>query len=159
MCFQFTHLLSNDWENIHTLSYYHHQIRSMNYYPLFRVRSWNNGMCCMSFYILNIIVVSHRGQWVNSLWPSDAIRRQGTESTLAQVLAGCLTAPSHYLNQCWLIISKVLYHTCLVKSLFGLYVWSCGHDQHVDCGKKCNPCHNNWLFWLFILMTNILSDE
>ena len=38
-------------------------------------------------------------QWVNSLWPSDAIRRQGTESTLAQVMACCLTAPSHYLNQ------------------------------------------------------------
>ena len=38
--------------NIYTLSYYHHQIRSMNYYPLFRVRSWNNGVRCMSFYIL-----------------------------------------------------------------------------------------------------------
>ena len=25
---------------------------SMNYYPLFRVRSWNNGMRCMSLYIL-----------------------------------------------------------------------------------------------------------
>ena len=48
---------------------------------------------------------------VNSLWPSDAIRRQGTESTLAQVMACCLTAPSHYLHQCWLIISKVLWHS------------------------------------------------
>ena len=37
---------------IYTLSYYHHQIGSMNYYPLFRVRSWNNGARCMSFYIL-----------------------------------------------------------------------------------------------------------
>ena len=37
---------------IYTLSYYHHQIGSMNYYPLFRVRSRNNGMRCMSFYIL-----------------------------------------------------------------------------------------------------------
>ena len=27
-------------------------IGSMNYYPLFRVRSWNNGMRCMSLYIL-----------------------------------------------------------------------------------------------------------
>ena len=35
-----------------TLSHYHHQIRSMKYYPLFRVRSWNNGVHCMSFYIL-----------------------------------------------------------------------------------------------------------
>ena len=50
--FQFTHFSCDDWENIFTLSYYHHQIGSMNYYPLFRVRSWNNGVCCMSFYIL-----------------------------------------------------------------------------------------------------------
>ena len=39
-------------ERIYTLSYYHHQIGSMNNYPLFRVRSWNNGMRCMSLYIL-----------------------------------------------------------------------------------------------------------
>ena len=50
-------------------------------------------------------------QWVNSLWPSDAIWRQRSGSTLAQVIACCLTAPSHYLNQCWLIISKVWWHS------------------------------------------------
>ena len=33
-----------------------------------------------------------------------------SESTLAQVMACCLMAPSHYLNQCWLIISKVRWH-------------------------------------------------
>ena len=43
----------------------------------------------------------------NSLWPSDSIWWQRPGSTLAQVMACCLTAPSHYLNQCWLIISKV----------------------------------------------------
>ena len=48
----------------------------------------------------------HKSCEINSLWPSNAIRRQGTESTLAQVMACCLTAPSHYLNLCWLIISK-----------------------------------------------------
>ena len=38
---------------IYALSYYHHhQIGSTNYYPLFRVRSWNKGMRCMSLYIL-----------------------------------------------------------------------------------------------------------
>ena len=36
---------------------------------------------------------------VNSLWPSDAIWRHGSASTLVQVMACCLTAPSHYLNQ------------------------------------------------------------
>ena len=52
------HFLCDDWENIYTLSYYHHQIGSMNYNPLFRVRSWNNGMRCMSFYILITFVLS-----------------------------------------------------------------------------------------------------
>ena len=42
----------DDRENIYTLSFYYHQIGSTNYYPLFRVRSWNNGVRCMSFYIL-----------------------------------------------------------------------------------------------------------
>ena len=37
---------------IYTLSYYHHQIGSMNYYPLFRARSWHDGMRCMSPSIL-----------------------------------------------------------------------------------------------------------
>ena len=40
-------------ERIYALSYYHHQIGRMNYYPLFRVRSWNNGMRSMSLYILS----------------------------------------------------------------------------------------------------------
>ena len=39
-------------ERIYALSFYDHQIGSMNYYPLFRVRSWNYGMRCMSLYIL-----------------------------------------------------------------------------------------------------------
>ena len=47
----------------------------------------------------------------NSLWPRDAIWRQRSWSTLAQVMACCLTAPSHYLNQCWLIISEVQWHS------------------------------------------------
>ena len=58
VCFQFANSSCDDWENIYiyiyiyTLSYHHHQIGSMNYYPLFRVRSWTNGVRCMSFYIL-----------------------------------------------------------------------------------------------------------
>ena len=36
---------------------------------------------------------------------SDAIWRQRSGSTLAQVMACCLTAPSQYLNQYWLIIT------------------------------------------------------
>ena len=44
---------------------------------------------------------------LNSLKPSDAIWRPRSGSTLAQVMACCLTTPSHYLNQCWLTIRKV----------------------------------------------------
>ena len=38
---------------------------------------------------------------------SNTIWRHKSGSTLAQVMACCLTAPSHYLNQCWLVIGKV----------------------------------------------------
>ena len=47
----------------------------------------------------------------NSLWPSDAIWQQRSGSTLVQVMAWCRQAPSHYLNQCWLILSKVQWHS------------------------------------------------
>ena len=39
--------------------------------------------------------------------PSDVIWRHRSGSTLTQVMACCLTAPSHYLNQFGLIISEV----------------------------------------------------
>ena len=38
------------------------------------------------------------------------IWRHISESTLVQTMAWCLTAPSHYLNQRWLIISEILWH-------------------------------------------------
>ena len=48
---------------------------------------------------------------INSLWRNDAIWRHRSRSTLAQVMAWCRQAPSHYLNQCWLISSKVQWHS------------------------------------------------
>ena len=48
---------------------------------------------------------------IESLCPSVVIWRQGSRSTLAQVMAWCLTAPSHYLNQFWLMIGEVLWHS------------------------------------------------
>ena len=47
----------------------------------------------------------------NSLWPCDAIWWHRSRSTLAQVMACCLMAPSHYMNQCWLLICVVLWHS------------------------------------------------
>ena len=47
---------------------------------------------------------------INSLRSSGAIWRHNNWWTLVQVMACCLTAPSHYLSQCWLVIIRfVLY--------------------------------------------------
>ena len=70
VCIQLTHLSYDDCENVCTLFYLHHQIGSMTHLPLFRVRSWNNGMHCMSFYILEcyccekINLPKVKNQWV-----------------------------------------------------------------------------------------------
>ena len=46
-------------------------------------------------------------------------------STLAQVVACCLTAPSHYLNQCWLVITKVQWCSCE-----GNFAWDIAAISH-----------------------------
>ena len=51
---------------------------------------------------------------INSLKPGGAIWCHRSWSTLVQVMACCLMAPSHHLNQCWLII----------KGFCGIYLWS-----------------------------------
>ena len=48
---------------------------------------------------------------LNSVWPSDTIWWERSGSTLAQVIAWCLMAPSQYLNQCWVPITEVLLHS------------------------------------------------
>ena len=60
---------------------------------------------------LNVWLTINQHWLVNSLWPSDAIWPQRSGSTLAQVMACCLMAPSHYLNQCWLIFILVPWHS------------------------------------------------
>ena len=50
----------------------------------------------------------HMVRRLNSTWYIDGIWWQRSVSTLDPVMACCLMAPSHYLNQCWLIISEVL---------------------------------------------------
>ena len=67
------------------------------------------------FYINHVMYLAlqplNKLSWeVNSLWLSDAIWRHRSWSTLAQVRACCLTAPSHYLNQCWLMASMDQWH-------------------------------------------------
>ena len=45
---------------------------------------------------------------INLLRCSDVIWEHRSGSTLAQVMTCCLTAPSHFLNQCWHIVNGIL---------------------------------------------------
>ena len=73
-------------------------------------------LCILSAYVIIVPMVTW--YWdnqlilLNSLRPSDAIWWHRSESILAQEMACCLTAPSHYLNQCWLVIRKIQLHSC-----------------------------------------------
>ena len=49
--------------------------------------------------------------YLKPLWPCDTIWYLRSWSTLVQVLACCLLAPSHYLSQCWLIMKGVHWHS------------------------------------------------
>ena len=83
------------------------------------IMGWNHGLNACAYILLHLsdlrvcylqlqsCILIH----VNSLSPSDTIRQQRSGSTSAQVMACCLTAPSHYLNQYWLINTKVLWHS------------------------------------------------
>ena len=58
-----------------------------------------------------IMIVNPISLLFNSLWLSNAIRWHESGSTVAQVMACCLTAPSHYQTQRWLIISEIFWHS------------------------------------------------
>ena len=63
-----------------------------------------NDIFKQGFYSLLPLLAANQKQFlkihVYTLWPSDATWRHGSGSTLAQVMACCLTTPSHCLNQC-----------------------------------------------------------
>ena len=51
----------------------------------------------------------------------------------------CLTAPSHYLNQCWLIVNETPRNTS--KQIL-MIIWRCRHKMHLEglfliCQKSC----------------------
>ena len=48
---------------------------------------------------------------INPLWPSEVMYRYRSGTASTKIIAFCLTAPSHYLNQCQLIIVGILCHS------------------------------------------------
>ena len=67
--------------------------------------SWYKTRSCRPFELCHVI--SEKSECINSLRPNDATGWHRTGSTLAQVMAWCRQAPSHYLNQCWFTMSEV----------------------------------------------------
>ena len=97
---------ANDKETIKVPKYYYYCVR--NHKATGRVNSPNttNAVSFSMSWSQDIHDVLVPKWWpanvFNSLRPSDAIWRPRSGSTLA---------PSHYLNQCWLIISEVQWHS------------------------------------------------
>ena len=63
------------------------------------------------------IMCLNTGWCFDSLWPSDTIWWHISGSTLAQVMACYLTAPSDYLNQCWHDTREVLCHSAISQEM------------------------------------------
>ena len=108
--------------------------------------------------------------FINSSWPSEAIWRNRSGSTLVQVMAWCHQAPSHYMNHCWTLINEFwqqchsdcpsyysIWRVCIIKllklqphlpganelNIFPLF----SHSHKMPQG--CHPCypHSDW-WWV-----------
>ena len=75
--------------------------RALPKWPIYDERDFN--------YILSQQIL--RNYLVVSLWSGDAIWRHRFGLTLAQAMAWYLMTPSHYLNQYWFTMNKVMWHS------------------------------------------------
>ena len=83
---------------------------------------------------------------------------------LGQVMAWCLTAPSHYLNQCWLMISNcVLWHSLEsnftrsthefdLKPVFRLELHTCTCTTIPPRGEWIKSFHRKWIAEKYIFV-------
>ena len=90
---------------------------------------------------------------LNLIWLSDAKWCRRSWSTFAEILDCCLTAPSHYINQCWQLINELLWHSSL--ELF-CREWS--RCQSPKCIQKWQShiCHW-WTHWPLGNLDKILA--
>ena len=82
------------------------------------------------------------GNFDNPFWPSDATWRHRSGSTLAQAV----TAPSHYRNQCWLIIKGLLRH------LPGIKFWKLHFWNHRDIFQGTISWIMKWTYLPYAMM-------
>ena len=115
-CTLVSHILIQDRLLIQSISFLH----TVSKHILFATSlslNWCSPIQCILFHewcFQNAIMLSIGIRfWVNSFSRSNTrcgtIWRQRPRSALAQVMACCLIAPSHYHNQYWYIISKDLW--------------------------------------------------
>ena len=94
---------------------------------------------------------------VHSLWPNDAIGWHTSGPTFVLAIACCLTAPIHYLNQCWLSITEAFWHwaegnfTETVPAITHFKVFethmfknidTCPKRQWLNITQNCLNCNN-----------------
>ena len=104
-----------------------------------RLLKFSNTFFQKSQYDLMLIIplfMFKRSLLVNPLGTCDAIWRHRSWSTLAQIMACCLMAPSHYMSQCWLIISHVL-----TQSPQGNFTKKCARCLYMACLWKVLLSH------------------
>ena len=68
----------------------------------------------------------------NSLWPSWCLMAIYMWVRLVQIMACCLVAPSHFLNQYWFVISRILHHPPKGSST--------GNTHENNHGNACENC-------------------
>ena len=109
-------------------------------------RMWTGNMSYLTKGNLAIVITSSltltckRHNNINSLWPGDAIWWYRSGSKLAQVMASCLMAPTHYLKQCWRLInwdlwlsSKILHIPRLLCCLgMCIFLWSDRYKKNIN---------------------------
>ena len=108
-------------------------------------RRYHNADFTVAMAVLKIICNIYRyyATVINSLWSSDGIWWHRSGSTLVQVMAWFVMAPSHCLNQCWLLISGDQWHS---------------PDSNFTASAQATILHNDWLDWICLMTTHVLQD-
>ena len=84
-----------------------------------------------------VITASHCLSYLttlNSLWPIDAIWQHRSGSTLAQVMACCLTASNHYLNQYWPHYNGIWLYQAEGGCVYHIYTISQHYSRNINHG-------------------------
>ena len=153
VCIQLTNSSHKDFENRCTLSYYHHQIRSITHLPLFRAKLWNNGIRCMSFYILIMLNTVSGCVWhiscvilgLNSLFSIDIYECALPPGTPYRTPSSQISIVSHWFTDnsigMWAlcILKLKLKHFICLPYRFQQYTHTDTNINHHECLTKQFP--------------------